>query len=388
MTTGTPQARLDAIADAVAKREHEYLDLLRDLVNIDSGSLDHAGVRRITDVLEGILIAEGFAVERVPAGDLHVLVGRRKGTGPTILLNAHMDTVFDKGTAAERPFSIDDGIAHGPGVSDDKCGIVAALVACQALAEVGSDADLMIVLTPDEELGSPDSAAVTAELAKEADMALCLEAARASGAIVSARKGGANMEVTITGRAAHSGVEPEKGINAALQMAHAIVALDALNDWDRGISVNAGVARAGRRSNIVAAEATLRVDLRAVTVEDYQRLLADSERAVTTPYVEGVEVTAVRTAEAPPMEATPGTLALAETAVALADQLGFPLEHVSTGGLGDANLVAAAGVPVLDGLAPIGGDDHTPSEWLDVASIVPRVTLLAALIDRLATQDS
>ena len=277
MTARPTDTRLDAIRAAVALREQAYLDLLRDLVAIDSGSLDHEGVRRITDVLEGILIAERFAVEHVPVGALHVLVGRRAGTGPSILLNAHMDTVYDRGTAAERPFEIVDGHVRGAGVADDKCGIVAALIAVQALDEVGSDADLMVVFTPDEELGSPFSAPVTA------------------------------------------------------------------------------------------------------------RLAAEAERVVCAPHVDGVQVATRLEASSPPMEATPAVTALGGLACALGAELGIDgMRHVHTGGMGDANIVATAGIPVLDGLAPVGGDDHTPAEWLDAASIVPRVTLLTALIDRLA----
>ena len=385
MTARPTDTRLDAIRAAVARREQAYLDLLRDLVAIDSGSLDHEGVRRITDVLEGILIAERFAVEHVPVGALHVLVGRRAGTGPTILLNAHMDTVYDRGTAAERPFEIVDGHVRGAGVADDKCGIVAALVAVQALDEVGSDADLMVVFTPDEELGSPFSAPVTARLAAEADVALCLEAGREDGSLVSARKGGANLRAQLTGRGAHSGVEPHKGINAALHMAHAIVGLEALNDFDRGTTVNVGVARAGSRSNIVPAEATMWIDLRAWTVEEYDALLAEAQRVVCAPHVDGVQVATRLEASSPPMEATPAVTALGDLACALGAELGIDgMRHVHTGGMGDANIVATAGIPVLDGLAPVGGDDHTPAEWLDAASIVPRVTLLTALIDRLA----
>ena len=387
MSAPPPTDLLPLLRDAADRAVEAYLDLLADLVAIDSGSLDPDGVRRITDLLVALLHSEGFTVQRHPVGphDLDVLHAHRPGRGPTVLLNAHSDTVFDVGTAEAHPFTITDGRAHGPGTADDKCGVAAAIIVARLLAEVGSEADLMILITPDEELGSPGSGPTTTGLSRQADVALCLEAAREDGSLVSARKGGANVRVTYTGRAAHAGVEPHKGINAAEQMAHVILALQALNDPTRGITVNVGQAIAGTRSNIVADRATLWVDARATTVADFEALMARVEDAVCTVHVDGIGVEVAVSAQSPPMEATPGTLALADLAVATAADLGMDLRHVATGGMGDANLVARAGIPVLDGLAPVGGDDHTHAEWLEVASVGPRLALLAGLVDRIAT---
>lgn len=383
--TATPAAtRLPLLQTAAEGAAGAYLDLLADLVAIDSGSLDVAGVQRITEVLVALLHGEGFAVDRHPIGEVDVLHARRPGEGPRVLLCAHADTVFDVGTAARHPFTVRSGRAHGPGVADDKCGLASALVVARLLAEVGSTADLTILITPDEELGSPRSAAVTARLARQADVALCLEAAREDGSLVSARKGGANLVATYTGRAAHAGVEPHKGVNAALQMAHVIVALQALNDPDVGTTVNVGRAEAGTRSNIVADTATLWIDARARTVDAFEALMADVDAAVRTVHVEGIEVEVAVRAQAPPMEATDATLAVADHALDVGRALGLDLRHVATGGLGDANVIATAGIPVLDGLAPVGGDDHTHDEWLDVTSVGVRLALLAGLVDRLA----
>ncbi len=371
------------ITDAVAARHDSYVQMLRTLVDIDSGSLDHTGVGAVTDVVEGWLQADGLEVTREAAGPVDALVGRRRGRGPRILLLAHLDTVFEVGEAGRRPFTVEGGIARGPGVADDKAGVVAAVVVARVLAETGSDADLTLLFTPDEEIGSPGSREVVLAHADVCDVAFVLEAARADGSLVSARKGGADLRVRITGRAAHSGIEPEKGIHAGVQMAHVVLGLQTLNDPADGITVNAGVASAGTRPNIVPAAAEVRADLRAWTTAAFEETLAAAHRVATTPHVEGVEVEVLREFVAPPMEATSIGVALADWACAVAADLGITVGHVSTGGIGDANTVASTGTPVLDGLAPVGGDDHAPTEWLDLSTVVPRLALLATLCDRI-----
>ncbi|WP_214321992.1 M20/M25/M40 family metallo-hydrolase [Nonomuraea sediminis] len=364
-----------------------FLSDLEHLVNIDSGSWNAAGVNRVGDFAAARLVELGFAVERVavppvdgvPLGD--VVVGRRPGQGPRILLLAHLDTVFDDGTAAARPFTVRDGIAHGPGVCDDKAGLAAGLAAVDAL---DADADLVFCCTPDEELGAPGSHPVLAELAAEADYALCLECAREDGSLVKARKGGADVRVTITGRAAHAGIEPERGANAALAAAHLVIALQSLNDPAAGTTVNVGVVRAGSRPNVVCPEAVLEVDVRAVTTDRLTRVLDDIDALVATTHVEGTSATGHRHGVCPPMEPSED---LAAVAVGLAAARGLDVAAVATAGIADANLVSALGVPTLDGLGPVGGADHSPAEWLDLASVTPRVTLLAELITHLATKE-
>lgn len=379
---------LDAERWLNAARSHrsDYLGLLRLLVDHDSGSYDLDGLRAATGTVEAAAVAEGLTCERIDDGETDVLVAHRPGSGPRMLLLAHLDTVFEPGTAAARPFRVDEttGLAHGPGVADDKCGVVSALITARILIEQDSPAHLSLVFTPDEEIGSPRSQAIVRRLAADADVALCLEAARANGDLVSARKGGADLRVDITGRAAHSGVEPEKGVHAALQMAHTIIALQALNDPARGVTVNAGQAVSGTRPNVVPASATIRADVRAWTVADFHAALDAAEAAARQVHVDGVEVGVVREFAAPPMEATAANRALGDLAVEIGHALGAPMTHVATGGIGDANILAAAGLPVLDGLAPIAGDDHAPTEWLDIGSIAPRVALLSALCDHLA----
>jgi glutamate carboxypeptidase len=381
----------DGLQAAVAARYARYVGDLASLVGIDCGSYTPAGVNRIADVVSGTLTELGATVERVAhvpgagerqLGDL--LIGRLPGSGPRLLLIGHMDTVFEPGTAAERPFKIDGERALGPGVSDMKGGLLAGLHAIGALRTVDRRPSVTFVANPDEEIGSPFSTPHIQGLIAEHDAALVLECARANGDIVSARKGIADYEVTLTGRAAHAGVEPEKGRSAILEAAHQVLALQALNGRWPSVTVNAGVIEGGTRPNVVAASCRMELDLRAASSSEFELAAAEVEAIVTRPTLEGVSATLRKAAFHPPMERTPGNARLAALAIALAGELGFELRDALTGGASDANTTTAAGLPTLDGLGPVGGDDHSADEWLDLSSVVPRTTLLAALIDRAA----
>ncbi|MGV9456590.1 M20 family metallopeptidase [Streptomyces sp. NPDC003635] len=376
-----------------------YLHDLAELVAIDSGSYSADGVNAVADWVQARLISLGFTVERIrpPAADGpgpdalrtgDVLVARKAGRltetdgGRRILLAAHMDTVFEDGTAAERPFTHDGTRAHGPGVSDDKGGLLAGLTALELLQEQGTAeyAELVFLATPDEEIGAPVSRRITEDVARGMHYALGLECARENGDLVLARKGVADFRLTVTGRAAHAGIEPERGANAALAAAHLVVALQALNGrWD-DVTVNVGVVRAGHRPNIVCPEAELRLEVRAVTAMGLSRVRQAIEDAAACPAVPGTTVTVEQLDDCPPMEATSASHRMLAAAEEAAAALGFPLGATATGGVGDANLIAGAGVPVLDGLGPVGGADHSPQEWLDTASVPERIALLAALI--------
>lgn len=377
------------------------IEQLEQLVNQDSGSWSAAGVNRVADQVSARLHSDGWTVERRShrpdrgeprLGD--VLIGRRPGGlaaehgGRRVLLLAHMDTVFDDGEAAARPFRIVDGRAYGPGVIDDKAGLLAGIEAAGALCgQAGFDrfAEITMVCSPDEEIGSLFSKAVIRELASEHDVAIGLEAARTNGDLVSARKGVAVVEVEIAGRAVHAGVRPEKGASATLEAAGKTVALHALNSRWPGVTCNVGVLRGGTRPNVVAARARLQVDLRATTTAAFDEAMAAAEAIASSSSVPGTAATLRVLHQHPPMERTPAVTTLVLQAQAVARELGFEVGHTATGGAGDANTTAAAGVPTIDGLAPVGGDAHGPAEWLDLASVVPRTALLAGLLARLGS---
>jgi glutamate carboxypeptidase len=376
---------------AVAARYPRFVEDLASLVGIDCGSYTPAGVNRVADTVSQALGELGAAVERIPhqpgqgerqLGDL--VIGRLAGSGPRLLLIGHMDTVFEPGTAAARPFAATGDRATGPGVSDMKGGLLAGLHALAAMQALGGRPSVTFVANPDEEIGSPFSTPHIRRLVEEHDAALVLECARANGDIVSARKGIADLEVTITGRAAHAGVEPEKGRSAIVEAAHQVLALQALNGRWPSVTVNAGVIEGGTRPNVVAASCRLELDLRAASSADFHAAEAEVRAIVSHPTLDGVSTELRQAAFHPPMERTPGNARLAELTIALAAELGFGLHDTLTGGASDANTTTAAGLPTLDGLGPIGGDDHSADEWLDLSSVVPRTVLLATLIDRVA----
>jgi glutamate carboxypeptidase len=378
-----------SLTEAVEARLPRYLAELEALVNIDCGSYTPAGVNRVADAVTASLQELGASVDRIAhqpaAGDLQLgdlVIGHLPGDGPRLLLIGHMDTVFDPGTVAQRPFSLRGDRALGPGTSDMKGGLLAGLHALAALRATGARPDVTFVANPDEEIGSVFSTPHIRRLAAEHDVALVLESARATGEIVSARKGIADLEVTFIGRAAHAGVEPEKGRSAILAAARQVVAIHALNGRWPSVTLNAGVIAGGTRPNVVPASCRLQLDLRAATGAEFDQAYAEVERLVAEPVLDGVSAELQRMALHPPMERTPAASRLAELAISIAGELGFELRDTSTGGASDANTTSNAGLPSLDGLGPIGGDDHSADEWVDLSSIVPRTTLLATLINR------
>jgi glutamate carboxypeptidase len=388
-TTGADAVlELDALRASVTSHLPAYLRDLERLVNIDCGSYTPAGVdeigRWVTAYLEGM--GADVDVRPDPSGRYGAtVVGTFSGTpgGPRVLLIGHMDTVFDPGTAAARPFRIDDGVAYGPGVTDMKSGLLAGLYALRAiLGEVRElpFERLTFIANPDEEIGSPTSSVHIRTAAADVDAALVLECARANGDIVSARKGILDTRIAINGRAAHAGVEPEKGRSAILEAARIVRELHALNGrWD-GVTVNVGKIAGGTRPNVVAERCDLDVDVRSTTadglreVEGAVRDIAAAREVPDTTVDLEVRVAWL------PMEKLERSGRLVDHATAIAARLGFDVKDTATGGASDANSTSGMGVPTLDGLGPIGGNDHSPAEYLDVDSIVPRTTLLAGLL--------
>ncbi len=402
--TGHPTAIQDAPdatnADVVAEREIEavrstiagdfpdYLADLERLVNIDCGSYTPEGVNEVGHWVAGFLTALGADVDIRPDpderfGNTVVATFTGQAGAPRALLIGHMDTVFDQGTVAERPFRLVEGTAHGPGVTDMKSGLLAGLYALKAVIETVGGLPferLTFVANPDEEVGSPSSTPHIRALAADADVCLVLECARANGDIVSARKGIIESRVTVHGRAAHAGVEPEKGRNAILEASRIVRDLHALNGRWPGVTVNVGVIRGGTRPNVVPERCELEVDVRAADAAGL-----DAAEAALREVIAAIEIADVTTefevmAGWRPMEKLARSGRLVEHAQAVAGRLGFKVHDTATGGASDANTTSGMGVPSLDGLGPIGGNDHSPSEYLDVDSVVPRTTLVAGLL--------
>jgi glutamate carboxypeptidase len=394
-----PRADPAGLLPLVRGRYTGAVQQLERLVGVDSGSWSPAGVNRVADLVEARLHRGGWAVDRrshhpalgeAQLGD--VLIGRRHGALPAdmggrrVLLMAHMDTVFDDGSAAARPFRVEGPRAYGPGVTDDKAGIVTGIEAVEVLCDEAAFnrfAAITLLCTPDEEIGSLFSKPIVQELAREHDVAIGLEAARLNGNLVSARKGIAVFAVDVAGREAHAGVRPHEGVNAALEAAHKTIALQGLNRRWPDVTCNVGVIRGGSRTNVVAGAATVEFELRAARTATFDQAVAAAVAIVAEPTVPGTSASIREVHRHPPMERTEAVAALAAEARAVAGALGFEVGEQATGGAGDANTSAALGVPTIDGFAPIGGDAHAPGEWLDLDSLVPRVTLLAGVLARL-----
>jgi glutamate carboxypeptidase len=399
-----PRTEPSSLLALLRGRFDDVLARIEELVNIDSGSFTTDGVNRVADLCHARFELGGWEVERhrhrpdgqwvgPPLGDM--VVGRRTGSQPVaedgrrLLLLAHMDTVFDEGTAAARPFQVRGGRAYGPGVTDDKAGVVCGFEAVEVLCDLaGFDhfAAITLVCSPDEEIGSPFSRPLIEALAAEHDLAVGLEAARTNGALVSARKGISAFTIEIEGKAVHAGVRPAEGVNAVLEAAHKTVALQALNGRWPGVTCNVGALQGGRRTNVVADRAVMQVEVRAVTTAAFEHAMAEVARIVAATTVPGARAVLVPAHRHPPMERTPAVGALVAVARGVARDLGFEVGEAATGGAGDANTTAAAGLPTIDGLAPVGGDAHGPDEWLELDSVVPRTALLAGLLARLGSR--
>jgi glutamate carboxypeptidase len=390
---GVAETELADLRSAVQASEANYLADLERLCSIDCGSYSPAGVNEVATWVAAELTRLGARVERRPDpagryGDTVVGTWQgRPGAGPRVLLIGHMDTVFEDGTVAERPFRIESGIAYGPGVTDMKGGLLAGLYGIRALrAQLGEAAAtwpferIVYIANPDEEIGSPSSSPHIREMAAETDACLCLECARANGDFVSARKGIADLRLTVHGRAAHAGVEPEKGRSAILAGAHLVTAIHGLNGRWPEVTTNVGVFKAGTRPNIVTDLAELQVDVRGRTGGSLDAAIAAIRALALNPAVPDVTVEVETMASWRPMEKLERSGRLVDQTIELAKRLGFATTDASTGGAGDANTTAGMGVPTIDGLGPIGGRDHSPDEYLEVASIVPRTTLVAALL--------
>ena len=312
---------------------------------------------------------------RVIEGRTHVLW--RFGPATRVLLVGHLDTVWAAGTIARWPFAVDGHSATGPGAFDMKAGIVQGLHALSTLSDLDG---VTILLTSDEEIGSPTSTTLIEELAATATAALILEPS-AEGALKTGRKGVSIYSIEITGRAAHAGLEPEKGANALVELAHQVLALEALADPAAGTTVTPSIAHAGTVVNVVPATATIEVDVRVLTLAEQERV----HRAVKS-LASRVPGTAIRVAgepNRPPLEETQSAELFARAAK-IAAELGVePLRGVTVGGASDGNLTAARGCPTLDGLGAVGAGAHAEGEYVDIAEMAPRASIVAALVEEL-----
>ncbi|MEU5253753.1 M20 family metallopeptidase [Streptomyces longwoodensis] len=363
---------------------------LEELVRCESFSADHAAVARSAEVV-GALGTRllGTAPETIVIDGVTHL--RWSFGSPRVLLVGHHDTVWPMGSLRNHPWSVTDGIARGPGVLDMKAGLVQML---HALASLPSPAGVCVLVSGDEELGSATSRELIEETARGCTAAFVLEAsADEEGALKTARKGTSRYEVVVRGRAAHAGLDPKKGVNAAVEAAHQVLSiaglgaslLGASSDADSGAHSVLGLATvtptllsAGSARNTVPALAQLSVDVRVPTAAAQDRV--DELMRGLTARTPGARLKVLGGRQRPPM--TPESSAeLFALASRLAEDLGQePLRGIAVGGASDGNHTAAVGCPTLDGLGAVGAGAHADSEYVDVARMVPRARLLARLI--------
>jgi glutamate carboxypeptidase len=344
------------------------IELLRELVELESPTGDTRAAR---DRLADELRARGGAV--TVDGD-HVSAAFA-GSKEPLLLSGHFDTVWPRGTLAQMPWRVEDGRAYGPGVYDMKAGIVVLL---EAIRLADTQHELRVVLGADEEIGSPGSRELLARAAEGAVAAFVVEPPTPPrGDLKTARKGLGRFKLTVTGRAAHAG-EPADGVSAIDELARLILRVHALNDSATGVSANVGVVAGGTRENVVAAEASAWIDVRVPTLAQRERL--DEWLHTLQPEAPGTTLALEGRWTRPPLERTPGNVALFEQAREHGRALGLDLAETSASGGSDGNLIAALGVPVLDGLGAEGDGAHAVNEHVVLDSLAVRAQLLAALL--------
>jgi glutamate carboxypeptidase len=367
------------------------LDLLKRLVSVESGSRDKAAVDRMGAVYRELFEEMGFTTEAIaqPAcGDHLIFRVEGEGKGKALVL-AHIDTVWPVGTLESWPFTVTGNRVTGPGVGDMKGGIVQAIFAVRALRarDRPLPGRLTFFFTGDEELGSPTGRPHIERLGREHDAVLVVEPANAEGTIVSGRGGVAAFHLEVTGKSSHAAGGPASGASAIHALAHKIVEMEKLVDWDRQIMVNAGLIEGGSARQVLAERAAAWIDLRAPTKESTDELLRNVQAIVATEHVPRTAATLTGEWTRPPAPQTPGDRALVDRAAQHAAALGFTLKsRVSQGG-SDGSFTSPLGVPTIDGLGPICGEPVSAREYIEADSLAERAALIALLLEDIALGD-
>jgi len=378
---------------AQAKAEQPaYLETVKQLVAVDTGTGQQAGLSTVSQMLVERLKALGAEVSSRPAtpsaGDN--IVGTLKGQGSKdFLLMVHYDTVFAEGTAAERPFRIDDSRAYGPGVADAKGGVAMILHALELLRDQQFDdyGTITVLFNPDEEMGSKGSKAIIAELARQHDYVFSYEPPDRD-AVTTATNGINAVMLEVGGKSSHAGSAPEDGRNAVMELAHQLTQLRDLGDADKGTTVNWTLIDGGEKRNIIPDQATAEADMRYSDLSETERVLADGRRIIENRLIDDTRVELRIDKGRPPLADNPGSRSLAETAQRLYGEIDQGIEPIAMRFGTDAGYayVPDSDKPaVLETMGVVGAGLHSEDEYLELASIAPRLYLTTAMIRALST---
>ncbi|WP_139670822.1 M20/M25/M40 family metallo-hydrolase [Pseudomonas sp. F16(2018)] len=383
----TPQ---ELYSQAQAEQPH-YLETLKSLVSVDTGTGTEAGLKQVGAELVKRLETLGAKVTTQPAtpsvGDN--IVGTFKGTGnKDFLLMVHYDTVFGPGTVAKRPFRIEGERAYGPGVADAKGGVAMILHALKLLQDQQYKGyrTLTVLFNPDEEMGSAGSRQLIAELARKHDFVFSYEPPD-KDAVTVATNGINRLKLTVNGRASHAGSAPEAGRNALIELAHQLLQLNALGDKDKGTTVNWTLAKAGEKANIIPAQASAEADMRYSDLSETERVQEDALRIIKKQLVADTQVELVMEKGRPPLAKNDASTQLAQTARQLYSKIDRQLQPIAMRFGTDAGYayVPDSDKPaVLETLGVVGAGLHGDDEYMEIASVAPRLYLTVAMIRQLA----
>jgi len=378
--------RNDALWAAAKAALPEQMKLWESVVDIDSGTGDLEGGRKVAALLIPRLKALGGVVESLPAEEAGLpenTVATFTGTGKArLLLIAHIDTVFGPGTVAKWPFRVEGSLAHGPGVGDEKGGAVEAVMALKLLHDQGFKGYgvLTLLLETSEERGSPGTRSLINRLVRENDVELNMEPGDPPDGVTVWRKGSTVLHIIVKGRAAHAGVAPQDGRNAALELIHQLKTLETLPHSGDGMTANLTLLKAGSRNNIIPEDAEAQISVRTREPGDLEKVINVFRASAAVTEIPDTKVTIVAEPAYPPLSDNPATRALARRAEAIYAETGRSLNFGGNGGASESAMAAAAGTPALDGLGPVGGGFHSDKEFVDLNTVTPRLYLLARLL--------
>ena len=372
--------------DHFEKRQETILSFIRDLVEMETPSREEVRLNEMAGLVAERFRAIGGQVEQLPEPGYgtHLVANFASAENRDqshILVLGHLDTVWPVGTLKRLPFRVTpEGTAHGPGIFDMKSGVTLTIEALSAIRSLGlgTKRPVRVLFTCDEEIGSRTSRPLVEREARGAAAALVIEPPITGGIVKTGRKGIGVFTIRAIGRAAHAGLDPSKGINAIVELAHQTLRLAALNDIEKGTTVSVGIFTGGTALNVVPAEAAAKVDVRFWTE-------ADGERVVTAirglkPVLEGSDLEVTGGINRPPMQRSEKNLALFNHARSVAAEIGFELKDQAVGGGSDGNFTSAMGIATLDGLGVDGAGAHADNEHIRIADITRRATLLTRLL--------